>query len=95
MENITLGQIAVALAFIVTLFTTLAKILAPVKDFAKRVDAVEEHLDNDNKRLNQLEGDTKQILLSVNTLLGHSIDNNHNDEMAKRKKELDNYLINR
>ena len=95
MENITLGQVAIALAFIVSFFTALAKFIAPVQTFARRVDKIEEHQENDLKRLDRLEDDTKQILLSVNCLLSHSIDNNHDDQLKQRKKEMDEYLIKR
>jgi len=95
MDNITIGQIAVSVTFLVGLFGGLVKILEPLKKFTKRMDKVEEHQDNDNERLNKLEDDTKQILLAVNALLGHAIDNNHNDELAKQKKKLDEYLIQR
>lgn len=95
LEQITLGQIAVGVGFLVALFGGLAKILKPLTDFNKRIDKIEEHQDNDNKRLDKLENDTKQILLSVNALLQHSIDNNHSDELKKRKAEMDEYLIKR
>jgi len=94
-ENITLGEIAVAIAFLVALFGGLAKALEPLKKFTHRMNKVEEHQDNDNERLNKLEMDTKQILLAVNALLGHAMDNNHNDEIASQKKKLDEYLIQR
>ena len=95
MENLTIGQIFVGLTFIAGFFGLLAKIVAPVQTFAHRVDKIEKHQDNDLKRLDRLEDDTKQILLSVNSLLSHSIDNNHDDQLRQRKKEMDEYLIKR
>lgn len=102
MENITLGQLGTGLAFLVALFGGLSYILKPVKNYQdkqqevdERIKKIEEHQDNDNKKLNRLESDTKQILLSVNALLNHSIDNNHNDQLKERKQELDAYLIKR
>lgn len=94
-ENITLGQLAVGLAFLVGLAVSINTATKPIRDFNKRVDDIEKHQDNDNKRLIKLEGDTKQILLSVNVLLSHNIDNNHSKELADRKRELDDYLIKR
>lgn len=94
-ENITLGQLSLGLGFIVGLVLIIKQALKPLTDFNKRVDKIEEHQDNDNKRLGKLENDTKQILLSVNTLLSHSIDNNHTNELKTRKNELDEYLIKR
>lgn len=95
MENITLGEISLGLGFLVALGALLKTLLKPLTDFNKRIDKIEEHQDNDNKRLVKLESDTKQILLSVNTLLSHSIDNNHTAELKSRKHDLDDYLINR
>lgn len=95
MENLTVGQITVAMTTIVAFFTVLYKFISPVQDFARRVGKIEEHQDNDLKRLDRLEDDTKQILLSVNSLLSHSIDNNHSEQLKQRKKEMDEYLIRR
>ena len=95
MENITLGQVAAALGFLVAFFGGIAYFVKPVRTFEERIQKIEKNQDNDNKRLKTLESDTKQILLSVNALLNHSIDNNHIDKLKQRKNELDNYLIER
>lgn len=94
-ENWTFGAIVVSLAFIIGFVKNIKEVIKPISDFNKRVDKIEEHQDNDNKRLGKLENDTKQILLSVNALLSHSIDNNHTGELKTRKNELDEYLIKR
>lgn len=94
-DNITLGQLAVALAFIGGLIATIKQLTKPISDFNKRVDKIEQHQENDNQRLNQLENDTKQILLSVNALLLHGSDNNHTGELKQRQSELSEYLIKR
>ena len=102
MENITLGQITAFFGIAMALGAGITWILKPVKayndrdkEIEERFKKIEEHQDNDNKRLAQLEKDTKQILLSVNVLLNHSIDNNHIDQLKRRKTELDAYLIER
>ena len=102
MENMTLGQIATGLSFLMVLLGGLGYMLKPVKNYQvkqkeidDRIKKIEEHQDNDNKKLKRLEDDTKQILLSVNALLNHSIDNNHNEQLKERKQELDAYLIKR
>ena len=95
MENITIGQIAAAVAFLVAFFGGLKVLTTPLQNNENRIKKIELHQDNDNKRLDALEKDTKQILLSVNVLMQHSIDNNHTDELKKRKSELDTYLIQR
>lgn len=102
MQNWTLEEISVGVLFIVGLISGVSYLLKPVKEYNQKQrenDAkfkeLDKHLDNDNKRLNRLEEDTKQILLSVNVLLQHSSDNNHTGELAKRQKELSDYLIQR
>ena len=95
MENITIGQIAAAVTFLVAFFGGLKVLTSPFQNNENRIKKIELHQDNDNKRLDALEKDTKQILLSVNVLMQHSIDNNHTDELKKRKSELDTYLIQR
>lgn len=106
MENLTLGEFASAIAFIVALSGGIGAIvgwvISPIKKrddqnkaLELRVKKNEEHLDADNVRLNQLESDTKQILLSVDVLLQHSIDGNNTEALRQRKRELNSYLINR
>lgn len=95
MQNLTLGEISIGLGFLVGLVVLLKQVLKPYTDFENRVEKIEKHQDNDNKRLAKLEDDTKQILLSVNTLLSHSIDNNDVSKLRERKSELDVYLIKR
>lgn len=94
-ENITLGEISIGLAFIVGLILIIKQALKPLTDFNDRVGKIEKHQDNDNKRLSRLEESNEQILFTVYALLNHSIDNNHSEEMKLRKKELDDYLIKR
>jgi len=102
MEKWTLEQIAGAFAFITVLGAGIKYLLTPVIQYKSRqkviddmFEDVDKKLDNDNKRLLMLESDTKQILLAVNALLGHAINNNHTGEIAKTKDELDKYLITR
>ncbi len=102
MDNITLGQVAAGMAFLVALFSGLGYFLKPVNEFRDkqrsidaRIEKIEQHQDNDNKRLAQLENDTKQILLSVNVLMEHSVDNDDDEKLKKRKSELERYLIER
>lgn len=102
MQNWTLEQIAGALAFIVAFGAGVKYLLTPVIQYQSRQKAidnmfkdVDKKLDNDNRRLLMLETDTKQILLAVNALLGHAMDNNHTGDIAKTKDELDKYLITR
>ena len=102
LENLTVGEIVAIFVVFKAFSEGIDWILKPFKKRADKDKSVEEKfndvdkkLDNDNKRLNMLEDDTKQILLSVNELLQHSIDNNHTDALKQRKKEMDEYLIKR
>lgn len=102
LDGVTLGQIVVALAFLMSLSKGIDWIMTPIKNrnakdqnVDERIKTLEENRNTDNQRLNQLEKDTKEILLSLNELLNHSIDNNHIDQLKKRKADLDAYLINR
>lgn len=101
-ENLTLAQVLAGLTFLIAFSKGVDWILSPfksrkIKDLSveERFKKIENHQDNDNTRLAQLENDTKQILLSVNALLNHSIDNNHTEDLKKRKKDLEEYLIKR
>lgn len=102
MENLTIEQILGGLGIITAIIAGAKYILQPFIAYEKqrksdidRFEAIEMHQDADLKRLNRLEEDTKQILLTVNALLNHSIDNNHDDELIKRQKELSQYMIQR
>ena len=102
MNDITIEQIVAGLGIIIALGGGIKYILTPVIKYNEQQKGIElrfkkhdEKLDNDNKRLNTLENDTKQILLSVNALLSHSINGNDTAKLSQRKEELDKYMIER
>lgn len=102
MNDITIEQIVAGLGIILALGAGIKYLLTPVIKYNEQQKANEtrfrkheEKLDNDNNRLNTLENDTKQILLSVNALLSHSINDNDKTKLVQRKDELDKYLIQR
>lgn len=95
MENITLGQISVAIGIISAIGIFLWKATNPILQLQFRIKKIEEHQDKDLQRLDRQDKDLQQVLLSVNVLLSHSIDNNHTDQLKERKNELDDYLIKR
>ena len=102
MNNITIEQIVAGLGIIIALGGGIKYLLTPVIKYNDQQKIIEtkfrkhdEKLDNDNNRLNTLENDTKQILLSVNALLSHSINGNDTAKLLQRKDELDKYLIQR
>lgn len=61
-----------------------------------------EKLDNDNKRINELEKKAQEteealqiIMKSMLALMSHSIDGNHTDELKKARDDMQEYLIRR
>ena len=94
MENLTYGQFAVALASIVGVCSALAYFLKPAATLLVRLRKVEEHQDNDLKRLEKMDEDLRQVLLSINVLLSHNIDGNHTEQLKIRQQEMNDYLIN-
>jgi len=101
-ENITIGQIVAIFVVLQALAQGIKWLISPYlkrqekdKSIIDRIKDAEQHLDNDNKRLNTLEEDTKQILLSVYALLEHSIDGNNTTDLKKRQKEMNEYIIGR
>ena len=68
----------------------------------EKIKGHDEMLDNDNKRIKELEEkqvDTEealQILMkSMLALMSHSIDGNHTDELKKARDDMQEYLIRR
>ena len=100
MQNLTLEQIIGGLGIITALGAGIKYLLTPVINYNGRqkeidqkfIDAYEK-LDNDNKRLNRLESDNQQILLTLLALLNHDIDGNDIDALKKRKAELSSYMV--
>ena len=100
MQNWTIEQILGGLGVITALGAGIKYLLTPVINYNGRqkeidqkfIDAYEK-LDNDNKRLNRLESDNQQILLTLLALLQHDIDGNDIEALKKRKVELSNYMV--
>lgn len=55
----------------------------------------QELLENDNKRLKELEESNKIIMQSMLALMTHAIDGNHTDELKQARDDLQKYLIRR
>ena len=73
----------------------LKNAIKPIKTFEDRVKSLEDHQDNDNKRLKQLEEDTRMILRATRVLVAHSATNNEKGELKKIQNDIDEYLINK
>ena len=68
---------------------------APNKEQNERLNRHDALLDNDNKRLNNLEKSGTITMRALLALLKHGIDGNDIAEMKKVKEDLEQYLINR
>jgi response regulator of citrate/malate metabolism len=77
------------------LIKPFAAYMKKTKQIDKEIEAIKEHQDNDNKRLEVLERDSKMNLKVQNAILGHLQTGNNTGNMSKVKKELENYIIER
>ena len=94
-EQITIGEILQIGSVITALILLYNNATKPVKSYTKRLEDLEQHLDNDNKRLKVLEEDTRMILKATRVLVIHSVSNNDTGELKKIQEEIDEYLINK
>ena len=68
------------------------------KPDTERDDKLKKHdelLDNDNKRLKELEESNKIIMQSLLALMSHELDGNHTEGLIKARNDLQEYLIRR
>ena len=100
MQNWTVEQILGGLGIITALGAGIKYLLTPVINYNQKQKEIEnkfldtyEKLDNDNKRLNRLESDNQQILLTLLALLQHDIDGNDIEALKRRKAELSEYMV--
>lgn len=91
--------IGAAVVYIAKLFKTINQ---PYKENKERLDKIDEHLDNDNKRINELYDMMKQITKAFNmsikndlVILKHLESNNNTGEMSKTISDLQEWLIDR
>lgn len=94
-DNITIGEIVVLIAGVTAITGFITKLTSPFTDLKTRIEKIEQHQDNDNKRLEELEKDTKMILKATRVLVAHSVSNNNTGELKRVQEEIDNYLINK
>lgn len=106
-ENITLGQVAAVLAFIVAMYTGVKFMKKEMKDgiselLKDQFKSVDEKLDKDNRRLNSLEEQTKFLYKAISLLLQddlaileHLRTNNSTGKMAEQEQKVQEFLIER
>ena len=94
------------IAFVCVAVTTLggagAIVIAVVKwwkkpdeDRDKMIKEHEKKLDNDHKRLAELEESNKIMMQSMLALMSHAIDGNHIEDLKQARDDLQKYLIRR
>lgn len=71
------------------------RMIKPFEDKIKQIDDNSRHLENDNKRLMELEEGTRIIYQTLLAMVSHEIDGNNIEELKKVKKNLEDYLIKR
>lgn len=86
-ENITLGQIAVIVAFVVALEKGIEVVIGW---FKKPAENVEQKLE---KRLDKIEQDNHMMLKVLYSLLQHEVTNNHVTDMETLYREMNDYVI--
>lgn len=106
-ENITLGQVAAVIAFVVALYGGVKYLKKEVKDVITEMlkdqfNSVDQKLDKDNRRLNDLEEQTQFLYKAISLLLQddlaileHLRTNNSTGKMAEQEQKVQDFLIQR
>lgn len=106
-ENITLGQIAALIAFIVALYGGVKYLKKELKDAITEMlqdefKSVDEKLDSDNRRIKDLEEQNKFIYKAISLLLQddlaileHLRTDNNTGKMAEQEQKVQQFLIER
>ena len=106
-QNITIGQIATLVAFVAALIGGVKYLKKEVKDAISEMlkdefKSVDDKLDKDNRRLNELEEQTKFLYKAISLLLQddlaileHLRTDNATGKMAKQEQKVQQFLIER
>lgn len=65
----------------------------PDKERDEKLKKHGELLDNDNKRLKELEESNKIIMQSLLAIMSHELDGNHTEQLKQARDDLQKYLI--
>ena len=96
--TITSGQIIWFCSFIIAIWgvkNIVKEFKKPSDDLKKLVDKHSAMLDNDNRRLKDIEVSNKMILQSQLIIIEHEITGNGIEGMKEARDDLQEYLINR
>ena len=96
--TITSAQILAFCAFLTTLWGVwkiVKEIKKPNDDLKNTVARHDKLLDNDDKRLKEIENSNRMILQCLLVIINHDITGNGIEKMKTARAELQEYLINR
>lgn len=89
------SSIAIIGAAVVYIYNLIFRVKKPNKDRDEMLKRHSEMLDNDNRRLKEVEADNKIIMKSLLAIMSHELDGNHTEQLRQAKSELEEHLINR
>lgn len=89
------GGISIIAGGVAVIYNLFKKAKAPDTERDETLKKHTEMLDNDNKRLKELEESNKIMMQSMLALMSHAIDGNHKVELEKARNDLQEYLIRR
>ena len=107
LENITIGQVAALIAFVVALYGGVKFLKSELKDAISEMlkdefKSVDDKLDKDNRRLNDLEEQQKFMYKAISLLLQddlaileHLRTNNSTGKMAEQEQKVQDFLVQR
>lgn len=96
--SITSGQILAFCAFITALWgiwKIVKEVKKPSDDLKETVAKHDALLDNDNKRLKEIEDSNRMILQCLLVIINHDITGNGIEKMKDARDELQEFLINK
>lgn len=106
-ENITVGQLAAFIAFVVALYAGVKYLKSEMKDaigemLKDQFKGIDDKLNNDNKRIKDLEEANKFMYKAISLLLQDDIailehlrTNNATGKMAEQEQKVQDFLIQR
>lgn len=89
------GSIATVAGAVAIIYNIYQKAKQPDTERDQTLEKHSKLLDNDNKRLKELEDSNKIIMQSMLALMSHAIDGNHTKDLEKARDDLQKYLIRR
>lgn len=89
------GSIATIAGAAAVIYAIYKKAKQPDTERDETLAKHSELLDNDNRRLKELEDSNKIIMQSMLALMSHAIDGNHTEDLKQARDDLQKYLIRR